>query len=63
MGSIDIHAHHTRQCFWRATEASGDRHTPHVSKMPAADTMLWLGANADNCRRARVGLPHNELRE
>jgi hypothetical protein len=24
MRSIDIHAHLTPQCFWRATESSGD---------------------------------------
>jgi hypothetical protein len=27
MRSIDIHAHLTPQCFWRATEGSGDWHT------------------------------------
>ena len=28
MRSIDIHAHHTPQCCWRATEGTGDWHTP-----------------------------------
>ena len=27
MRSIDIHAHLTPQCFWRATENGGDWHT------------------------------------
>ena len=27
MRSIDIHAHLTPQCFWRATEGGGDSHT------------------------------------
>ena len=27
MRSIDIHAHLTPQCFWRATEDGGDWHT------------------------------------
>ena len=27
MRSIDVHAHLTPQCFWRATEGSGDWHT------------------------------------
>ena len=27
MRSIDIHAHITPQCFWRATEGKGDWHT------------------------------------
>ena len=27
MRSIDVHAHLTPQCFWRATENGGDWHT------------------------------------
>jgi len=27
MRSIDIHAHHTPQCFWRGTEGCGEWHT------------------------------------
>jgi hypothetical protein len=27
MRSIDIHAHITPQCFWSATEGTGDWHT------------------------------------
>src|SRR5437899_1115147 len=32
MRAIDIHAHLTPQCFWRATDNGGDSHTPRRAR-------------------------------
>ena len=47
MRSIDIHAHLTPQCFWRATETGGDWHTLRREQDAWGRQILV----AENCER------------
>jgi aminocarboxymuconate-semialdehyde decarboxylase len=44
MRSIDIHAHLTPQCFWRATEGSGDWHTIRREKDARGQQVAIVGS-------------------
>ena len=44
MRSIDIHAHLVPQCFWEATEGTGDRHGDGSGK----ERRIVLGPNWDS---------------
>ena len=50
MRSIDIHAHVTPQCFWRATENGGEWHTARREKDANGGEVALIG-------RSRQSLP------
>ena len=62
MRSIDIHAHLTPQCFWRATEEAATGTPCGASKTPAVGSMPLLAADARSYHRAPAGPLRNVWR-
>ena len=60
MRSIDVHAHLTPQCFWRATENGGNWHTltPREGRERPGDRRS-SAASGRCCRRAPSGRPRS----
>ena len=62
MRSIDIHAHLTPQCFWRATEDGGDWHTLRREQDARGREYAVVGGRRSNCRHGRAGRLRNGSR-
>ena len=55
MRSIDIHAHITPQCFWKATEGGRDWHTLRREQDARGREFAVAEADGNNCPLRRVG--------